>query len=206
MADRRQIIERIEKLYALASGGTSPGEAAAATAMAEKLTHKHGIRDSEINKHRYTKGERAGQKQKQSAYERSAHRSYDQRASWEDYAKWQKAHDDKRRKNYQDFHNQYYQQTFEPKLVRADLIRESEKAYLLNVYLDESRYPWSPVPKVIVSVWIPKSQVTAQFGKAWLLNRELLLKNMRENIPWLLKNHPVFRTQNNIEFHFKAIL
>ena len=209
MADRRQIIERIEKLYALASGGTSPGEATAAIAMAEKLARKHGIKDSEINKHRYTKGERVKQTSRQSTYEDAA-RYWSNRAHsgsfWDDYTRWTKQQKTKREQEYNGWRNHYYQQTFEPKLVRADLLRETEKAYLLNVYLDERKYPWSTLPVVIVSTWIPKSQVTAQFGKAWLLNRELLLKNMRENIPWLLKNHPVFRTQNNIEFHFKVIL
>ena len=195
MADRRQIIDRIEKLYALASGGTSPGEAVAATTMAEKLMKKYGIKDSEVNKHRYTKGEQASS-YKEAAKHWQQHSSSS--SSKNKYSQWQQAQED--------FRHQYYQKTFEPKFVKADKVQETDKAYLLNVYLDEKKYPWSPLPVVVVSVWIPKSQVTAQFGKAWLLNRELLLKNMRENIPWLLKNHPVFRTQNNIEFHFKAIL
>ena len=209
MSDRRQIIERIEKLYALASGGTSPGEAAAATAMAEKLARKHNIRDSEINKHRYTKGERVKQTSRQSTYEDAA-RHWDNRAhsgpSWDDYERYTKQQKAKREQEYNEWRNHYYQQTFEPKLVKADLLRETDKAYLLNVYLDERRYSWSPLPVVIVSAWIPKSQVTMQLGKGWLLNRELLLKNLRKNVPWLLKNHPVFRGQNHIEFHFKDLL
>ena len=207
MTDRSQIIDRIEKLYALASGGTSPGEAAAATTMAEKLARKHGIRDSEINKHRYTKGERVKQTSRQSTYEDAArHWSNRANSGWDDYTQWTKQQRAKREQEYNDWRNHYYQQTFEPKFVKADKIRETDKAYLLNVYLDEKRYPWSPLPVVIVSTWIPKSQVTAQFGSGWLLNRELLLKNLRENIPWLLKNHPVFRKQNHIEFHFKEII
>ena len=206
MAGRRQIIDRIEKLYALASGGTSPGEAAAATAMAEKLMKKHGIKDSEVNKHRYTKGEKVKQERRQQSYERSAHRSYDQRASWESYSQWQKEQNERRRKEYEDFTHHYYQRTFEPRFVKADKVQETDKAYLLNVYLDEKKYPWSPLPVVIVSVWIPKSQVTAQFGKGWLLNGDLLHKNLKDNIPWLLKNHPVFKSQHHIEFHFKEII
>ena len=211
MVDRRQIIDRIEKLYALASGGTSPGEAVAATTMAEKLMKKHGIRDSEVNKHRYTRGERAGRKQepRTNEYEGAA-RHWKKRASsgpsWEHYSQWQKAREEQRRKDYEDFSRHYYQHTFEPKFVKADMIRETTKAYLLNVYLDEKKYPWSPLPVVIVSVWIPKSQVIAQFGKGWLLNRDLLHKNLKDNIPWLLKNHPVFKSQHHIEFHFKEII
>jgi hypothetical protein len=206
MADRRQIIDRIEKLYALASGGTSPGEAAAATAMAEKLMKKHGIKDSEVNKHRYANGEKVKQERRQQSYERSAHRSYDQRASWESYSQWQKERNERRRKEYEDFTHHYYQRTFEPRFVKADKVQETDKAYLLNVYLDEKKYPWSPLPVVIVSVWIPKSQVTAQVGRGWLLNGDLLHKNLKDNIPWLLKNHPVFKSQHHIEFHFKEII
>ena len=195
MADRRQIIDRIEKLYALASGGTSPGEAVAATTMAEKLMKKYGIKDSEVNKHRYTKGEQA------SSYKEAA-KHWQQRSSSSSsknkYSQWQQAQED--------FRHQYYQKTFEPKFVKADKVRETDKAYLLNVYLDEKKYPWSPLPVVVVSVWIPKSQVTAQFGKGWLLNGDLLHKNLKDNIPWLLKNHPVFKSQHHIEFHFKEII
>lgn len=211
MVDRRQIIDRIEKLYALASGGTSPGEAAAATAMAEKLMKKHGIKDFEVNKHRYTKGERAGKKQepRRSPYEDAARHWKQQSSSgpsWEGYNQWQKANEERRRREYDDFRNQYYQRTFEPSFVRADKLRETDKAYLLNVYLDEKKYPWSPLPVVVVSVWIPKSQVVAQVGRGWLLNVDLLRRNLKENIPWLLKNHPVFKKQHHIEFYFKELL
>ena len=195
MADRRQIIDRIEKLYALASGGTSPGEAVAATTMAEKLMKKYGIKDSEVNKHRYTKGEQASS-YKEAAKHWQQHSSSS--SSKNKYSQWQQAQED--------FRHQYYQKTFEPKFVKADKVRETDKAYLLNVYLDEKKYPWSPLPVVIVSVWIPKSQVTAQFGKGWLLNGDLLHKNLKDNIPWLLKNHPVFKSQHHIEFHFKGII
>ena len=195
MADRRQIIDRIEKLYALASGGTSPGEAVAATTMAEKLMKKYGIKDSEVNKHRYTKGEQASS-YKEAAKHWQQHSSSS--SSKNKYSQWQQAQED--------FRHQYYQKTFEPKFVKADKVRETDKAYLLNVYLDEKKYPWSPLPVVIVSVWIPKSQVTAQFGKGWLLNGDLLHKNLKDNIPWLLKNHPVFKSQHHIEFHFKEII
>lgn len=210
MSDRRQIIERIEKLYALASGGTSPGESVAATAMAEKLMRKHGIKDAEVDKHRYSRGERA---QRPTPPRRSstddAARHWQQRSSgpsWDDYTRWTKQQKTKREQEYNDFRNSYYQHTFDPKFVRADKIRETDKAYLLNVYLDEKKYPWSSLPVVIVSVWIPKSQVTVQIGKGWLLNRELLLRNLQENIPWLLKNHPVFRSQHHIEFYFKELI
>ena len=102
MADRRQIIDRIEKLYALASGGTSPGEAVAATTMAEKLMKKYGIKDSEVNKHRYTKGEQA------SSYKEAA-KHWQQRSSSSSsknkYSQWQQAQED--------FRHQYYQKTFE---------------------------------------------------------------------------------------------
>jgi hypothetical protein len=192
---RRQIIDRIEKLYALASGGTSPGEAVAATTMAEKLMKKYGIKDSEVNKHRYTKGEQASS-YKEAAKHWQQHSSSS--SSKNKYSQWQQAQED--------FRHQYYQKTFEPKFVKADKVRETDKAYLLNVYLDEKKYPWSPLPVVIVSVWIPKSQVIAQFGKGWLLNRDLLHKNLKDNIPWLLKNHPVFKSQHHIEFHFKEII
>ncbi len=195
MADRRQIIDRIEKLYALASGGTSPGEAVAATTMAEKLMKKYGIKDSEVNKHRYTKGEQASS-YKEAAKHWQQHSSSS--SSKNKYSQWQQAQED--------FRHQYYQKTFEPKFVKADKVRETDKAYLLNVYLDEKKYPWSPLPVVVVSVWIPKSQVTAQFGKGWLLNGDLLHKNLKDNIPWLLKNHPVFKSQHHIEFHFKEII
>ena len=195
MADRRQIIDRIEKLYALASGGTSPGEAVAATTMAEKLMKKYRIKDSEVNKHRYTKGEQASS-YKEAAKHWQQHSSSS--SSKNKYSQWQQAQED--------FRHQYYQKTFEPKFVKADKVRETDKAYLLNVYLDEKKYPWSPLPVVVVSVWIPKSQVTAQFGKGWLLNGDLLHKNLKDNIPWLLKNHPVFKSQHHIEFHFKEII
>lgn len=195
MTDRWQVIERIEKLYALASGGTSPGEAVAATTMAEKLMKKYGIKDSEVNKHRYTKGEQASS-YKEAAKHWQQHSSSS--SSKNKYSQWQQAQED--------FRHQYYQKTFEPKFVKADKVRETDKAYLLNVYLDEKKYPWSPLPVVIVSVWIPKSQVTAQFGKGWLLNGDLLHKNLKDNIPWLLKNHPVFKSQHHIEFYFKEII
>lgn len=184
----------------MASGGTSPGESAAATAMAEKLMKKHGIRDSEINKNRYTQGERAGRKTEYRPPRQSS-RSHD--STWDDYAKWTKQQRRTREREYNDFRNSYYQQTFDPKFVRADKLRETDKAYLLNVYLDESKYPWSTLPVVTVSTWIPKSQVTMTVGNTWLLNRELLIKNLQANIPRLLKNHPVFRSQTSIAFYFK---
>ena len=200
MSDRRQIIDRIEKLYALASGGTSPGESAAATAMAEKLMKKHNIGVSEVNKNKYTHGERAGRKTEYRPPRRES-RSHD--PTWDDYTTWTKQQKRTREREYEGFRNSYYQQTFDPKFVRADKLRETEKAYLLNVYLDETKYPWSPLPVVIVSTWIPKSQVIMQVGNGWLLNRELLIKNLQGNIPWLLKNHPVFRSQTSIAFYFK---
>ena len=156
---------------------------------------KYGIKDSEVNKHRYTKGEQASS-YKEAAKHWQQHSSSS--SSKNKYSQWQQAQED--------FRHQYYQKTFEPKFVKADKVRETDKAYLLNVYLDEKKYPWSPLPVVVVSVWIPKSQVTAQFGKGWLLNGDLLHKNLKDNIPWLLKNHPVFKSQHHIEFHFKEII
>ena len=208
MVDKRVIIDRIEKLYALASGGTSPAEASSAISMAEKLARKYGVRDSEINKHRYTKGERAEPKKQQTQqnwsnfWEDIFHGSSG--PSYDDYTSWQQR---KQRKDYQDFRNEYHHHTFEPKFVRADKIRETEKAVLLNVYLDEKKYPWSTLPRVTVSIWMPKSHITSNVVNVWLLDEELLLRNLKDNIPYLREHHPVFKNRHeDIVFHLKGIV
>ena len=192
MATKQQIIDRIEKLYALASGGTSIGEAAAATAMAEKLMRKHSIGINEVNKHRYTKGEKA----KTSYRPREETRHYN---AYEEYRK-------QRQQRKQSWHNEYYQKTFEPFVIKADKLRETDKAVLLNVHLDAAKYPWSRFPVITVSTWLPKSQVASNIGSIWLVNEWLLRKNLTDNIPWLTSNHPVFKGQNTVEFHFKGII
>lgn len=190
MADRRQIIDRIEKLYALASGGTSPGEAAAAVLMAEKLARKHGIRDNEIDKHTYTRG----------TSKQDTQRTYSD--FWENITK-----DYRGTYQHSDYRRKYYQQTLEYKFIKADKVSETDKAYLLNVYLDEKKYPWSSLPRIVVRIWFPKSQVKSNFGNIWLVNEQLLMRNMMNNIPFLRDHHPVFKGRNeDIVFHFKEAI
>lgn len=209
MTNRRDIIDRIEKLYALASGGTSPGEATAAISMAEKLARKHGIRDSEINKHTYTRGTSSSTSHRRRPEEpKQQRRSYSYRGFWEEYANnWDEGTRRSSRQQDEDFRRQYYHQTFGHRFVRADYIRESEKAYLINVHLDESKYPWTHVKPITVSVWIPKSQVTTYINGVWLLNEELLKRNLSNNLPWLRQHHPVFGGRNeDIVFHLKEAI
>lgn len=190
MASRQEIIDRIEKLYALASGGTSPGEVAAAVAKAEKIARKHGIQDSEINKNVYTKGTKV---RKQVPPKHSTP------PSWDDYSTWTKRRFDE----YDDFMRRYRSNIYDTIVVYADKIRETDKAILFNIHLDAAMYPWSPLPEVLVSIWMPKSMVFGQLGERWLLNETILRKNLENNIPWLIKYHPVFKNRYGIEFHFR---
>lgn len=195
MTNKRKIIDRIEKLYALASGGTSRGEAEAAIQMAQKLAKKYNIHDHEINKETYTKGT--------STKSKPESKSHSYQGFWKDYEKrW---NEDARRN--QDFRREYNKYTFEPKFVKADLISETQKAYLINVYLDETKYPWSNVPVITVRIWFPKSQVTTYISNIWLLNENLLQQNLKNNIPWLRNHHPVFRGRTeDIVFHLKSVV
>ena len=222
MSGSRLIIDRIEKLYALASGGATLEEAKAATLMAEKLMKKYNIKDSEVNKHRYTKGEKAGKttpppRQKQRANDSANHwsrRDSGPFGSWDNWgfgSSWretdsQKERDSQHEDPFKKHRHEYWQNTFAPIMVKADLVKSSDKAYLLNVYLDESKYPWSKLPRVVVAIWIPKSQVTTNFGTTWLLNEEILRKNLDSNKDWLRKNHPVFKGIWDIQFHFKSVI
>lgn len=179
MSDRRLIIDRIEKLYALASGGTSPGEAAAAISMAEKLMKKYSIGEREVNKNRYQQGSKESRSYKRPESPKSSREPF-----------W-------RRK--------YNQESINSGPVKADLMRESDKAYLINVHLNENKYPGARL-SVKVSIWIPKSKVITHMGNIWVVDIPMLMRNLENNKPWLRANHPVFKSMQDIEFHLKAIV
>jgi len=202
MTDIRAIIEKIEKLFALASGGATEGEASAALSLAKKLMKKYNISDHQVNKNRYKTGEskhRVPPKSKPPDMgEFWKRRSDDRWGSW--YKERNTSSWDDIRKEANRARN------FKPEAIKADKLRETEKAYLLNVYLDVRKYPWSKLPRVVVSSWIPKSQVVTNMGGIWLLNVELLLSNLKNNRDWLHNHHPVFKgiPVNEIEFHFES--
>jgi hypothetical protein len=214
------IIERIEKLYALASGGALPGEATAAISMAEKLMKKYRINSSEVNKHTYTDGKsqqrrreprkppetHTGEywkKRRDANWSDFTHGEWNKRPpNWEDYEEWSK----KQQEEHEGFRREYYRDTFDPVMIRADKIDETNKAILFYVYLDEKMYPWAKVPRITVRVWMPKSQVVTNLGGVWLMNGELLRKNLNNNKEWLREHHPVFKGVKDIEFYFRGAL
>ena len=197
MASRREIINKIEKLYALASGGAAPSEAKAAIDLAVKLMKKYNINESEVNKHTYTHGQQKSRQreepQRHGFYEEPFREHYKQNEWYKNYEK---------REDYTSWDFRYSQGHIDPGFVRADVNRETDKAFLLNVYLDPSKYPWSRQMKIVVSAWYPKSKVIAHIKGVFLLDKQFLIHNLKDNIPWLLKNHSVFKGyRGEIVFH-----
>lgn len=187
MPSKAEVKDRIEKLYALAQGGATEGEAKAAIAMAEKLTVKYGI--SGINKNRYKtgdKGSRIGNATK------SRYKTY----TWDEYQKsgQRKKSEDKTSKSDNGWDRAYRNRTIGYTGIMADVLRETEKAWLLNVYLDEEFY--GGVYKA--SIWYPKSMVKFRDGNRWIVKMGMVMDNMKRNMGWLRSHHPAFRDSSEI--------
>lgn len=188
VSSKAEIKDRIEKLYALAQGGATEGEAKAAIAMAEKLTVKYGI--TGINKNRYKtgdKGSRIGNATKSTGH----YKTY----TWDEYKqKSRKKSEDKSSKSDDGWDRAYRNKTFGQVGIMADVIRETEKAWLLNIYLEEDFY--KGVYKA--SIWYPKSQVVIRSGNRWIVKEGLVMDNMKRNLGWLRLHHPAFRDTSEI--------
>lgn len=163
----KQIIEKIEKLYALASGGATEGEAKAAIAMAQKLTLKYNIPERRINKNRYRAAEPV---KKVESTKRTTTKKKDE-----------------------------FEVPYGYVHIMADMINESEKAVLLNVYLNPKSYPWTMIREIKVSIWMPK-RLAKQHKPGWVVERGLLMQNLNKNRPWLREHHHVFKGILTIEF------
>lgn len=193
VSSKAEIKDRIEKLYALAQGGATEGEAKAAVAMAQKLMDKYGIKESRVNKNRYkhgtsanksTKSSRSGNATKQKT------KSYD----WEDYKK-QSAKETR-------WDREYRNRTFGQVGIIADIIRQTEKAYLLNIHMDASKYGLQDVK---VSIWYPKSQVVYHEGNKWIVKQSLIMDNLKRNLGWLISHHEAFRRAEHQYFWLKGV-
>lgn len=190
MASQAQVIDRIEKLYALAQGGATEGEAKAAIAMAQKLLEKYGIKESRVNKNRYKSGTSSSTAKKSRNPTKQKTKSYD----WEDYKK-QSAKETR-------WDREYRNRTFGQMGIVADVKSETEKAWLLNIHMDASNYGMDDVK---VSIWYPKSQVVYYEGNRWIVKRSLILDNLKRNLGWLISHHPAFRRPEYQFFWFKSV-
>lgn len=183
MPSKAEIKDRIEKLYALAQGGATEGEAKAAIAMAEKLTVKYGIIG--INKNRYktgAKSSRSGNNTKSTGH----YKTY----TWDEWSSSKRKESNKTSK----WDREYRNRTFGYTGIYADVLRETEKAWLLNIYLEEDFY--KGVYKT--SVWYPKSMVKFRDGNRWIVNEGMVIGNIKRNMGWLQKHHPAFRDTSEI--------
>lgn len=214
----QSIIDRIEKLYALASGGATMSEAKAAIAMAEKLMKKYSIKEYQINKHTYTHGT-GGSNPFSRSSRTSSRTSY--RPSWEEYTarhntnnsskgnssrsdSKSKQHTNQSRTQDHSWQSTYWNETIESgyRAIIADYMKETDKAYLINVYMNITKYPWYTKQHPIkVSIWVPKSTVKTRRDIIWIVKESIVFNNLNRNKEWLSEHHSVFKGVPNIEFH-----
>jgi len=95
----------------------------------------------------------------------------------------------------------YYNEVFGTTQIFADILSKSDKAILINVYLDPSYYvlPENVIPKV--SIWYPKSKISRIQGDVIILDKAILKSNLCRNRDWIFKNHKYFKNISHFEFH-----
>lgn len=199
MDHRAKIIDRIEKLFALYNGGAMKHESDAALNMAQKLMKKYNISDLEVNKNKYKEADRGG-------YTRGGYRSY--HPSWDEYFRrqqYKQKQEPKQRKKRDTrkdrWKYEYYNETFQYTWIKAEVTRETEKAYLIKVHMDVSKYVNLTSKTLTISIWFPKSCILHHQDGFMQVKESLLYMNLKKGEQWLKENHPAFKGMSKIEFH-----